>query len=133
MKKTHNRRLRPWAVALAAVAAAMLLFLALSLFGWRLLGFGACQGAGIESVTVDDGQVEIEGFYPGSFPQGFLGYHAEERDGTLYVGFRFSPLAVFSTGDFHICIPTRGQISRVCIQARENEYPIWPGEAEETP
>ena len=62
-------------------------------YGWKLGGFGACQGAGIEAVEVSEDKVHISGFYPGSFPEGFCGYYSEERDGTLYVGFRFS--AVF--------------------------------------
>ena len=85
-------------LVLAAVLAG--LFLA-GRYGWKLGGFRACQGAGITSVEVSEKAVHMTGFYPGSFPEGFCGYYAQEQDGKLYVGFRFS--AVFGslvTGDF---------------------------------
>ena len=56
-------------------------------YGWKLVGFNACETAGIEQINVEEDHVRIRGFYPGSFPQGFLGYHAEQEGSTLYVGF----------------------------------------------
>ena len=53
-------------------------------YGWRLWGFAACQSAGIETVEVSESAVvHITGFYPGSFPSGFCGYYAQERDGVF--------------------------------------------------
>lgn len=116
----------------AVIGIAALLLAAVFLagrYGWKLLGFSTCESAGIACVEVTDGQVRITGFYPGSFPRGFLGYHAEENGGTLYVGFKFSGLfGFFETGDFDIVIPTEGEITEVRIRTRENEYPIWPEE-----
>lgn len=101
-------------------------------YGWKLLGFRGCESAGIEYVEVTDTAVTIRGFYPGSFPQGFLGYHAKEKDGTLYVGFKFSGMfGMFETGDFDITIPVKGEITQVVIKTKINEYPIWP-EADST-
>lgn len=115
-------------VAALAAALVILVFLA-GRYGWKLFGFRLCESAGIESITVTEHTVEISGFYPGSFPRGFLGYHAEEEDGVLYVGFKFSGLfGYFETGDFDISIPTEGQITQVCIRTRENAYTIWPVE-----
>ncbi|MDO4749618.1 MAG: hypothetical protein Q4A39_02125 [Eubacteriales bacterium] len=112
----------------AAVLAALLLVFLLGRYGWRLGGFGACESAGISRVEVTDGQVELEGFYPGLSPKGFLGYYAEEADGTLYVGFKFSTVfGMFETGDFAVTIPTKGEIENVVIKTRKNEYEIWPG------
>ena len=54
-------------------------------YGWKLLGFQVCEEAGIESVEVGSSTVKIKGFSPGSFPEGFCGYYAEEQDGRLYV------------------------------------------------
>ena len=109
-------------VFLAAVFAA-------GRFGWRLLGFRGCQGAGITSVEVDTGVVEIRGFYPGSFPEGFCGYYAQERDGRLYVGFRFSALfGSFHTGDFAVTIPVSGEIHEVILKTRTDETGIWTQE-----
>lgn len=95
-------------------------------YGWKLGGFRACQGAGITSVEVDGKAVRITGFYPGSFPEGFCGYYAEERDGTLYVGFRFSAVfGFFETGDFAVTIPVRDEITRVILKTGMNETPVW--------
>ena len=88
-------------------------------YGWKVLGFRACQGAGIESVTVGENTVEIKGFYPGSFPEGFCGYYAEERDGKLYIGFRFSSVfSFFETGDFDVTIPVRNEIQKVILKTK---------------
>ena len=100
-------------------------------YGWKALGFRACQGAGIESVSVSDHMVEIKGFYPGSFPEGFCGYYAEEQNGTLYVGFRFS--AVFGslvTGDFDVTIPVKSEIREVILKTKTMETSIWIRENE---
>ena len=77
------------------LSAAVLLIAVFSAgrYGWKLLGFRTCQGAGIESVEVRENTVKINGFCPGSFPEGFCGYYAEEHGEILYVGFHFS--AVF--------------------------------------
>ena len=95
-------------------------------YGWKLGGFGACQGAGITSVEVSETAVHITGFYPGSFPEGFCGYYAEERDGKLYVGFRFSAVfGFFETGDFDITIPVKGEITEVILKTSMNETSLW--------
>ena len=95
-------------------------------YGWKLGGFRACQGAGISSVEVKEKAVHITGFYPGSFPGGFCGYYSEERNGTLYVGFRFSAVfGFFETGDFDITIPVKGEINEVILKAQMNETTLW--------
>lgn len=99
-------------------------------YGWKLWGFRTCESAGIEHVNVEENQVRIRGFYPGSFPEGFLGYHAEQVDSTLYVGFEFSGLfGIFETGDFDITIPTSGKVTQVAIKTKNREYPIWVSES----
>lgn len=96
-------------------------------YGWKLCGFHACETAGIEQIQVSENQVQIQGFYPGSFPRGFLGYHAKQVDGILYVGFQFSGLfGIFETGDFDITIPTDGTVSQVIVKSSKNEYSVWP-------
>lgn len=110
----------------------MLLLVAVFLigrYGWKLFGFGACESAGIEQVHVAENQVHIRGFYPGSFPQGFLGYHAIQVDDTLYVGFNFSGVfGIFETGDFDITIPTEGIVTQVVVKSGEHENTIWSKE-----
>ena len=102
---------------------------ALGRYGWKLLGFRACEDAGVESVEVGENTVRIKGFYPGSFPEGFCGYCAEEQDGTLYVGFRFSTVfGFFETGDFDVVIPAKGEIHRVIRKTRTSETTIWTAE-----
>lgn len=117
---------------LTILLCAVVLFIAVFLigrYGWKLGGFSICESAGIRAVEVGEEKVRIVGFYPGSFPQGFLGYHAEQVDSTLYVGFKFSGLfGCFELGEFDITIPTDGTVSQVVIKTGENEYPIWSEE-----
>ena len=80
-----------------------------------------------EPESLEEDRVRIRGFYPGSFPTGFLGYHAEQVDHTLYVGFKFSALfGIFETGDFDITIPTKGTVTQVVVNSGEQEYTVWP-------
>ena len=115
-------------VPLTIVVVLIAIFLA-GRYGWKLGGFGACQGAGIEAVEVSEDKVHISGFYPGSFPEGFCGYYSEERDGTLYVGFRFSAVfGFFETGDFDVTVPVKGEISEVILKTSRNESALWERE-----
>jgi hypothetical protein len=102
-------------------------------YGWKLGGFRFCGGAGIEEVSVEEAQVRICGHYPGFFGKGFLGYHAEQIDSTLYVGFKFSGIfGIFENGSFDITIPTEGTVEQIVIKTGRYEYPLWPGEGELT-
>lgn len=132
MKAKKSRRILTRAAAvLATVAAALLIVFLLGRYGWKLGGFRACESAGIASVEVQPDSVRLTGFYPGSFPTGFCGYYAEERDGTLLVGFRFSAVfGIFETGDFDITIPVKGEIRQVVVKTATAEYPIWSAESE---
>ena len=118
--------------SIVGLCAAAILLAAVFLagrYGWKALGFRACQGAGIESVTVGKNAVEIKGFYPNSFPEGFCGYYAEEQDGTLYVGFRFSAVfGSFETGDFDVTIPVKSEIREVILKTKTMETSIWAAE-----
>lgn len=123
------KRLKSIGTILLCAAVLLLAVFLIGRYGWKLGGFRACESAGIEQVNVEENQVRICGFYPGSFPQGFLGYHAEQVDSTLYVGFQFSGLfGFFETGDFDITIPTEGAVSQVVVKTGKQEYPIWPEE-----
>ena len=116
---------RGWLIPLIAAVVLAAVFFA-GRYGWKLGGFRACQSAGITSVEVSEKAVHITGFYPGSFPEGFCGYYAEERDGKLYAGFRFSAVfGFFETGDFDITIPVTGTIDEVVLKARRNETTVW--------
>lgn len=121
MKSLKRMLTVPLTIAVVLIA----IFLA-GRYGWKLGGFGACQGAGITSVEVSETAVHITGFYRGSFPEGFCGYYAEERDGKFYVGFRFSAVfGFFETGDFDITIPIKGEINEVILKTRMNETTLW--------
>ena len=125
MVKDKNNMKRILIIPLAVVVTLTAIFLA-GRYGWKLGGFRACQGAGIDSVEVTENAVHMTGFYPGSFPEGFCGYYSEEHDGKLYVGFRFSALfGSFETGDFDIIIPTEGDIQEVIIKTDMVETSIW--------
>ena len=125
MVKDKNNMKRILIIPLAVVVTLTAIFFA-GRYGWKLGGFRACQGAGIDSVEVTENAVHMTGFYPGSFPEGFCGYYSEEQDGKLYVGFRFSALfGFFETGDFDITIPTEGDIQEVIIKTDMVETSIW--------
>ena len=112
-------------VLLVIVVVLTVVFLA-GRYGWKLRGFRACQSAGITSVEVSEKAVHITGFYPYSFPEGFCGYYAEEQDGKLYVGFRFSAVfGLFEPGDFDITIPVTGEINEVILKTSMNETSVW--------
>lgn len=99
-------------------------------YGWKLLGFRACEEAAIESVEAGEGTVRIKGFYPGSFPEGFCGYYAEETNGKLYVGFRFSGVfGFFETGSFDVAIPVKGQIDEVIVKTEATERSVWTAQS----
>ena len=116
------------------IALLILIFVLVAVFlagryGWKLFGFSVCDSVGIEQISVVGEYVHIRGFYPGSFPRGFLGYYAEQVGNTLYVGFRFSgPFGIFETGDFDVFVPTKGTVSQVIIKTRNDEYPLWSAE-----
>ena len=113
-----------------AVASLVLIFL-LGRYGWKVAGFSACQGAGIESVEVTRDSVRIVGFDPGSFPEGFCGYIAKEQNGTLYVGVHFSAVfGFFETGSFDVTIPVQGEIREVILKTAASEHSIWTAENE---
>ena len=118
-------------IILLCIAALLITVFLTGRYGWKLGGFNACETTGIEQINVEEDRVRIRGFYPGSFPTGFLGYHAEQVDHTLYVGFKFSALfGIFETGDFDITIPTKGTVTQVVVKSGEQEYTVWPQEDE---
>lgn len=118
-------------IILLCIAALLITVFLTGRYGWKLGGFNACETAGIEQINVEEDRVRIRGFYPGSFPTGFLGYHAEQVDHTLYVGFKFSALfGIVETGDFDITIPTKGTVTQVVVKSGEHEYAVWPKENE---
>ena len=118
-------------IAIFCILALLIAVFLTGRYGWKLGGFNACETAGIEQVNVEEDHVRIRGFYPGSFPRGFLGYHAEQEDNTLYVGFKFSALfGMFETGDFDITIPTKGTVTQVVVKSGDHEYTVWPQEDE---
>ena len=125
MKSLKRMLTVPLTIAVVLIA----IFLA-GRYGWKLGGFRACQGAGVSSVEVSETAVHITGFYPGSFPEGFCGYYAEEQDGKLYVGFRFSAVfGFFEAGDFDVTIPVEGKINQVILKTNMVETSVWNAQA----
>ena len=113
------------AVSVILVVALLLIFFA-GRYGWKLAGFRACQGAEIASVEVGEKAVQIVGSYPGACSKGFCGCYSEERDGKLYVGFRFSAVfGFFETGNFALTIPVKGTVDEVILKTRTHETTLW--------
>ena len=116
-------RIRKISIGIGIVIVSFVGVFCLGRYGWKLFGFALCEGAGIELVEVKENQVHVMGFYPGSFPSGFCGYYAEEKDEVLYVGFRFSPIfGFFENGKIDVTIPTKGKIKAVVLKTSKNEY-----------
>ena len=114
-------------ILILSIVSIIFLFFIGGRYGWKLAGFSVCEGAGIENVEVTENVVNIKGFYPGSFPCGFIGYYAEEEMGELYVGFKFSALfGMFENGNFDISIPVENNITKVIIKTSYEEYVVWP-------
>ena len=90
--KSANAKLKNTSIVVLCILALLIAVFLTGRYGWKLIGFNVCETAGIEQINVEEDHTRIRGFYPGSFPEGFLGYHAEQVDGTLYVGFKFSAL-----------------------------------------
>ena len=129
--KNTNTKVKNVSIVIACILILLGSVFLIGRYGWKLMGFNACETAGIEQLNVENGHVRIRGFYPGSFPQGFLGYHAKQMDRTLYVGFKFSGLfGIFETGDFDITIPTKGTVTQIVVKSGEHEYIVWPKEDE---
>lgn len=126
MKKQIAKAVCPIFIAVILVLSAIFL---IGRYGWKLGGFRSCESAGVAQIQVEEDHIRILGFYPGSFPQGFLGYYAEQEGCTLYVGFKFSSLfGLFETGDFDITIPTKGTVTHIVVKSGQQEITVWPKE-----
>lgn len=126
MKKQIVKAVCPIFIAVILVLSAIFL---IGRYGWKLGGFRSCESAGVAQIQVEEDHIRILGFYPGSFPQGFLGYYAEQEGSTLYVGFKFSSLfGLFETGDFDITIPTKGTVTHIVVKSGQQEITVWPKE-----
>lgn len=126
MKKQIAKAVCPIFIAVILVLSAIFL---IGRYGWKLGGFRSCESAGVAQIQVEEDHIRILGFYPGSFPQGYLGYYAEQEGSTLYVGFKFSSLfGLFETGDFDITIPTKGTVTHIVVKSGQQEITVWPKE-----
>ena len=112
-------------IVLILIVALALIWVA-GRYGWKLAGFRLCDGSGISHITVAEEQVTIEGFDPGSFPRGCVGYISRQEGDTLYLGVRYSGLfGFFETGNFQATIPVQGQINEIILCTGNGRYPIW--------
>lgn len=100
-------------------------------YGWKLFGFRFCTGSGIESVTITENKAAISGFYPGSFPEGYLGYVAKQEEDRLYLGVRYDPIfGILELGQFTEEIPLTQEISAVYLKTAKDECQIWSADME---
>ena len=123
MKNKVKSKVRKYCVVIGVTILLLVGFFCMGRYGWKLFRFALCEGAGIELVEVQDNKVHIKGVYPGSFPSGFCGYYAEEKNEVLYVGFRFSPVfGFFENGQIDVTIPTKDKVKKVVLKTGDNEY-----------
>ena len=115
-------------IALIAVA----LFL-VGRFGWRVLGFSACDDPDanfVETVTAEDGSIRITGGTADSFSS-YVGSIHERSGGNLYVGIKHNALLGFlqRLGGFSLAIPTDGQpVTAIYFKGNGGERLIWTQE-----
>ena len=114
-----------WMIALVAV-----LLFAVGRYGWRVLGFAACDEPGmnfVETVTVDGATVRIVGGTADSFSS-YVGSLHELSDGRLYVGIKHNAFLGFlqRLGGFSLAIPTEGQpVTAIYFKGNGEERLIW--------
>ena len=119
-------------ILLIVVLIAVLLFVA-GRYGWRALGFAACDEPStnyVETVTVDDATVRIVGGTASSFSS-YVGSIHELTDGRLYIGIKHNSFLGFlqRLGGFSLSIPTEGQtITAIYFKGNNEERLIWTQE-----
>ena len=108
-------------IAFAFILTSAVLFFLAGRYAWKIGGFGACDNARIENVTVGDSSVHITGSSATFVPQGFLGHVYKEESGALYVGVNFdSFFGMFELGRFDITVPTDEEITKGDYQNNGN-------------
>ena len=116
---------------LGGIAAVLALVWLCGRYGWRLFGFAACDGSGIELVTVTEDSVTVKGFDPGSFPAGCVGVVTKQEGDVFYLGVRYDAVfGFFETGSFSVTVPIEAPVSEVILCAGDNRYPIWSARME---
>lgn len=111
---------------LAIFAAALAIIWICGRYGWKIVGFNACEGSGIEQVKVTEQEVSINGFYPGSFPRGCVGYVYKQKGDCLYFGVNYSSVfGAFENGQFEAHIPVSEEIHQIYLVSNSDEYLIW--------
>ena len=116
-------------ILLMIALVAVLLFVA-GRYGWRVLGFAACDAPSTnyaETVTVEDATVRIFGGTASSFSS-YVGSIHELTDGRLYVGIKHNGFLGFlqRLGGFSLAIPTEGQtVTAIYFKGNNEERLIW--------
>ncbi|WP_167956828.1 hypothetical protein [Anaerosporobacter faecicola] len=123
------------AKCLGIVLACVVVLFFIGRYGWRLFGYQLCRSGeslGVSEVTVNDTEVYVHGFEPGSFPNYFIGYRYHFKDDNLYIGIKYSNLIgvwLEDTGEFSIHIPRKGRkINHVYIKSGTSKRLVWPKE-----
>lgn len=100
-------------------------------YGWKIAGFRCCTSTGIEYISVSNDQVEVKGFYAGSFPTGYVGAITKVEEGKLYLGVRYDAIfGCFEEGTFQITIPVKDEINQIYVKNNTEETLIWDRESD---
>ena len=119
-------------IVLTVVSAALLLFVA-ARYGWRLMGYSACddpQRNVIEQVTLTENTIQITGETADSLSS-YIGYLSHISDGSLYLGIKHNAFFGFfqRIGSYSIIIPTQGQpIRSLYLKGAAQERLVWTQE-----
>lgn len=128
--KKRNRLL----LVFAGILIGIVLVFTLARYGWRFFGFSMCDDMWIEILDVGEEKVSCEsdsGFIMPTYT--FIGYKAEQKSDTLYIGVKFNLfLGVLPKDETRGCfsVPIDGKVNRI-IQKGSNEKIIWDREEKE--
>ena len=125
--KKRNRLL----LVFVGILFGIVLIFTVARYGWRFFGFSMCDDKMIEVLDVGEEKVSFKVIsQPNSFPSSFIGYKAEQKDDTLYIGVKFNiflGILLTDKGTGYFSVPIDGEVNQI-IDKGSNELIIWDRE-----
>ncbi len=125
--KKRNRLL----LIFAGILIGIVLIFLVARYGWRFFGFSMCDDMWIEVLDVGEEKVSCESDSGFDLPTYiFIGYKAEQKGDTLYIGVKFNLfLGVLPKDETRgiFSVPIDGKVNQI-IQKGPNEKIIWDRE-----
>lgn len=128
--KKRNRLL----LVFVGIFIGIVLIFSVARYGWRLFGFSMCDDMGIIILDVGEENVSFEAHDGYTFPSyAFIGYKAEQKGDTLYIGVKFNMLlGVLPEDDTRgaFSVPIDGRVNQI-IQMGSDKKIIWDREGKD--